>query len=421
MDISAPKGTHDILPPESGGWQRMEEILRSQASIYGYREVRTPVFEHTELFERGVGDTTDIVQKEMYTFQDKSDRSLTLRPEGTASCVRSYIEHGICNQAQPTKWYYLGPMFRYDRPQAGRYRQFHQFGCEAFGAKDPGVDAEVIALMVRMVRALGIRETELHLNTVGCHSCRPVYREKLVAFLTPKAGKLCDDCRNRYQKNPLRVLDCKNPGCQEALAGYPSMTDNLCGECTAHFEKVQELLSLYNIDFMLDDRLVRGLDYYTNTAFELHLPGIGAQSAVGGGGRYDGLIQEVGGPALPGIGFAMGLERLMLAAKAQNVQPDDSAVDVFVAVMGQECDQQAYRLLDTLRLAGIRTDRDYIGRSLKAQMKFADRLGARFVLMLGEAELQHHAVTVRDMKAQSQEMISLDGIAGEMRNRLGRE
>ncbi|MGE5371775.1 MAG: histidine--tRNA ligase [Solirubrobacterales bacterium] len=419
MEISAPKGTFDILPDTSYRWQALETVLGQLAERYGYREVRTPIFEHTELFKRGVGDTTDIVQKEMYTFLDKAERSLTLRPEGTAPAARAFLENGLHNQALPAKWYYMGPMFRYDNTQAGRYRQFHQFGLEAFGSADPAIDAEIVALMVRMVQSLGLTGTELHLNTVGCPSCRPQYRDTLVEFLTPRAAKLCSDCQHRYQANPLRVLDCKNESCQAALEGYPVLTDSVCPDCHAHFETVRDLLGLYGIAYRLNNRLVRGLDYYTKTAFELQLTGIGAQSAVGGGGRYDGLIETIGGPATPGIGFALGIDRLLLALENQSAgMAQPAAVDVFVIAAGERFVRNACQLLDRLRAAGIKSDKDYMGRSLKAQMKFADKTGARWVLILGEDEIRDGYITVRDMKQQAQEKITDDRIVAELRTRI---
>lgn len=419
MEIFAPKGTFDILPDTSYRWQALEAVLGQLAERYGYREVRTPIFEHTELFKRGVGDTTDIVQKEMYTFLDKAERSLTLRPEGTAPAARAFIENGLHNQALPAKWYYMGPMFRYDNTQAGRYRQFHQFGLEAFGSADPAIDAEIVALMVRMVQSLGLTGTELHLNTVGCPSCRPQYRDTLVEFLTPRAAKLCSDCQHRYQANPLRVLDCKNESCQAALEGYPVLTDSVCPDCHAHFETVRDLLGLYGIAYRLNNRLVRGLDYYTKTAFELQLTGIGAQSAVGGGGRYDGLIETIGGPATPGIGFALGIDRLLLALENQSAgMAQPAAVDVFVIAAGERFVRNACQLLDRLRAAGIKSDKDYMGRSLKAQMKFADKTGARWVLILGEDEIRDGFITVRDMKQQAQEKITDDRIVAELRTRI---
>lgn len=420
MEILGPRGTHDILPDESSLWHFIESNLRQIAELYGYSEVRLPIFEHTELFERGVGDSTDIVQKEMYTFDDRGNRSLTLRPEGTASCVRAFIEHKVYNQAQPTKWYYIGPMFRYDRPQAGRYRQFHQFGLEAFGTSDPNVDAEVIAILVRMVEKLGIKNAELHLNTVGCPDCRPLYRERLLQYLTPFAGELCDDCQQRLNKNPLRVLDCKTSHCREVVKEHPTLHSYLCERCGQHFEQVKNILADYKVDFVLDPQLVRGLDYYTKTAFELLLPDLGAQAAVGGGGRYDGLIEECGGPPTPGIGFAMGLERLMLAAKKQDSQVGNipSAMEVFVAVADKEYDRDACLLLDRIRQSGIKADKDYMDRSLKAQMKYAGKNGARLVAVIGEDEIRNDRYILRDMKAKEQQEVPTSQIIDRIKSIL---
>lgn len=420
MEISGPRGTHDILPDESALWYYIETNLRQMAELYGYSEVRLPIFEHTELFERGVGDSTDIVQKEMYTFEDRGKRSLTLRPEGTASCARAFIEHKVYNQAQPTKWYYIGPMFRYDRPQAGRYRQFHQFGVEAFGSQDPNVDAEVIAILVRIVEKLGIKNAELHLNTVGCPDCRPLYRERLLQYLTPFAGELCNDCQQRLNKNPLRVLDCKTTHCREVVKDHPTLHSYLCERCGQHFEQVKSMLSSYKVDFVLDSQLVRGLDYYTRTAFELLIPDLGAQAAVGGGGRYDGLIEECGGPPTPGIGFAMGLERLLLAARKQASQAwkIPPVMEVFVAVADKEYDRDACLLLDRIRQAGIKADKDYLDRSLKAQMKYAGKNEARLVVVIGEDEIKNDCYILRDMKAKEQQDVPSSQIIDRIKSIL---
>lgn len=420
MEISGPRGTHDILPDESPFWQIMEKNLRQMAELYGYSEVRLPIFEHTELFERGVGDSTDIVQKEMYTFMDRGDRSLTLRPEGTASCARAFIEHRVYNQAQPTKWFYIGPMFRYDRPQAGRYRQFHQFGLEVFGSRDPNVDAEVIALLVRMVQRLGIREARLHLNTVGCPDCRPLYRERMLQYMAPFAGELCNDCRQRMDKNPLRVLDCKNSRCREVVKDVPTINSYLCDRCGQHFEQVRSMLAAYKVDYVIDSRLVRGLDYYTNTAFELLVPDLGAQAAVGGGGRYDGLIEECGGPPTPGIGFAIGLERLLLAARKQDpgIWKRPPMMEVFVAVADREYDTQACLLLDRLRRSGIKADKDYMDRSLKAQMKYAGKSEARIVVVIGEEEIRNDSYVLRDMMHKEQQKVPSSQIVDRIKSIL---
>ncbi|NLB17815.1 MAG: histidine--tRNA ligase [Syntrophomonadaceae bacterium] len=420
MEILGPRGTRDILPEESYLWQKVETILHQVALQYGFSEVRLPVFEHTELFERGVGDTTDIVQKEMYTFTDRGQRSITLRPEGTAPSVRSFIEHKFYNKAQPTKWYYMGPMFRYDRPQAGRFRQFHQFGVEAFGTSDPDIDAEVIAILVRIVKTMGISQFQLHLNSVGCPDCRPLYRERLIQYLTPFESDLCADCIQRFHKNPLRILDCKSPKCQLAVKGHPVLSDYLCDRCGQHFEQVKSTLNLYGIDYELDPQLVRGLDYYTKTAFELLLPDLGAQAAIGGGGRYDGLIEECGGPPTPGIGFAIGLERLLSAALKQNSQAwqakSYSPIDVFVVAAEDEFIPDACVMLEGIRNSGIKADKDYLNRSLKAQMKFAGKTGARWVVVIGEEEKTSGYYILRDMKLHEQHQIPADQIVDEIKS-----
>ncbi|MBP1761351.1 MAG: histidyl-tRNA synthetase, partial [Firmicutes bacterium] len=384
---------------------------RRTAATFGYTEIRTPIFEHTELFERGVGDTTDIVSKEMYTFQDRSNRSLTLRPENTASCVRAFIEHSVAGGVLPVKWYYMGPMFRYDRPQAGRYRQFHQFGVEAFGSNNPAMDAEVITLVLEILANLGLHEYELHLNSVGCPQCREVYRQKLIEHIRPAKDKLCADCQSRFEKNPLRVLDCKVASCQEAIAGFPNMCDYLCSDCSEHYSRVRSILTEAGISYIHDNQLVRGLDYYTNTAFEIMIPIIGAQSSVAGGGRYNGLVKECGGPDMPGVGFAMGMERLLLAMNSQEAtMTDPKQLDVFLALLDEKYESRAMNMLSGLRRAGIRADRDYNQRSIKAQMKYADKMGARLVLLLGEDEFQRGVVTIRDMQTRQQSEVANDAL-----------
>ncbi len=421
MRIEAPRGTIDILPPDSFKWHYMENILTSVAEIYGYHEIRTPIFEHTELFERGVGETTDVVSKEMYTFTDKAGRSITLRPEATATCARALIEHGVYAGALPVKWYYMGPMFRYDRPQTARYRQFTQFGVEVFGSNSPYLDAEVIILLLDILKRLGLNEYELHLNSVGCPECRHIYRDKLIKHITSTREKLCQDCQVRYNKNPLRVLDCKIESCQNAIAGYPAIIDSLCEDCKIHYETVKQAITDNNIEYIHDDNLVRGLDYYTNTAFEIHIPGIGAQSAIGGGGRYNGLVEACGGPDVPGVGFALGLERILLALESKNVQlVEDSLTDVFIIVSDPENDHLARHLTSQLRSANIRTDKDYADRSMRAQMKHANRLGAKVTIIIGEDEIKNHYFTVRDMaKAEQSQVLSQD-IVNHIKNILGK-
>lgn len=403
MQVKAPRGTADILPVNTRKWQHIERVIKEQIEFFGYQEVRTPIFEHTELFLHGVGQGTDIVSKEMYTFNDRSERSLTLRPEGTASCVRAIIEHSVYGGVLPVKWYYTGAMFRYDRPQAGRYRQFHQVGVEAFGSNSPYLDAEIIILMVEILSALGLQAYELHLNSVGCPLCRQSYRQRLIEHIDPVKDKLCPDCQIRYLQNPLRVLDCKVVSCHEAIAGYPVIYDSLCLDCQEHYARVRTALEDNGVKYLHDDQLVRGLDYYTNTAFEIHIPGIGAQSAVGGGGRYNGLVQELGGPNLPGIGFALGMERLLLALDTLGIiGSTQSAIDVFIAVMNDQYESPALKILNQIRRAGIRADKDYTGRSGKAQMKYADRVGAKLVILIGDEEMAQGFLTLRNMQNKEQ-------------------
>ncbi|HBT48086.1 MAG TPA: histidine--tRNA ligase [Peptococcaceae bacterium] len=417
-----PRGTEDILPGASEKWQYLEEKARSLCRLYGYREIRTPIFEHTELFLRGVGETTDIVEKEMYTFLDRSERSLTLRPEGTAPVVRALLEHRLYGGVLPVKLFYLGPMFRYGRPQAGRLRQFHQFGVEVFGSRDPGVDAEVIALAMDFYRQVGVENTELRINSVGCPACRAAHREKLKAYLRPKLAELCPTCRNRFERNPLRIFDCKSEACQELLAAAPTITASLCPDCAEHFRRVLRYLDDLGLEYVLDEGLVRGLDYYTNTAFEITVPDIGAQSSIGGGGRYDGLVEACGGPPTPGIGFGLGLERILLALEAQGKDIEvTGGVDVLVVTAGSGLEGPAMDLLKTLREHGIAADKDYMGRSLKAQMKYAHRYPAGLAIILGEEELKARKVTVRDLLRGEQQEVAWEDIIPYCRRKKERE
>ncbi len=407
--MKAPRGTRDLLPGEIEKWQFIEQIAREVCEIYGFHEIRTPVFEHTELFLRGIGDATDIVQKEMYTFVDRGGRSITLRPEGTAAVVRSYLERNLDSQPQPVKLYYLGPMFRYDRPQAGRFRQFHQVGIEAFGSNDPAIDAEIIACAWDYFTRLGLAGLTVELNNVGCPDCRPSYTEALRRHYRPLQASLCDNCRARLEQNPLRLLDCKSSECQELGAGAPAITDYLCAACGSHFEKVQQYLRLLDIPFHLDPGLVRGLDYYTHTAFEVTIKGIGAQSSIAGGGRYNDLVASFGGPAVPAIGAAIGLERVLLALEHQGVElPIPKRGLVFVATAdarSEPLNQEALRLLMELRRSGYAAEKDYTGRSLKAQMRQAGRLGARWCVIIGPDELEEQKVLLRDMSQGTQESV----------------
>ena len=407
MLINGPRGTKDILPDTVAQWTYVENVIRDICARYGYREIRTPIFEHTELFLRGIGETTDVVEKEMYTFTDRGERSLTLRPENTASVVRSYLQNKLYAAEALVKLFYIGSMFRYDRPQAGRYREFHQFGIEALGEADAAVDAEIIVLAVEFLRALGLKELKLHLNSVGCPKCRPVYREKLQSFFRPHLAELCGDCRSRFERNPLRLLDCKHEHCHALAAGAPRITDCLCEECRTHFEAVQSYLTAVDVPFELDANLVRGLDYYTKTAFEVKYTPLGAQSAVAGGGRYDGLVEEVGGPPTPGIGFAVGLERVLLALEKQGLLPSEhDAVDVFVVALGDATKLSAFKLMQEVRAAKLSAAMDFAGRSMKAQMKQANKKNARFVAILGEDEVREGIVALKDMKTSEQKKVA---------------
>ncbi|WP_298587581.1 histidine--tRNA ligase [uncultured Selenomonas sp.] len=408
MLINGPRGTKDILPDTVAQWTHVEKVIRELCARYGYREIRTPIFEHTELFLRGIGETTDVVEKEMYTFTDRGERSLTLRPENTASVVRSYLQNKLYAADALVKLFYIGSMFRYDRPQAGRYREFHQFGVEALGEENPAVDAEIIVLAVEFLRALGLHELKLHLNSVGCPKCRPVYRERLQEFFRPHLEELCTDCRSRFERNPLRLLDCKNEHCHALAEDAPRITDCLCDECRVHFTEVQSYLTAAGIPFELDANLVRGLDYYTKTAFEVKYTPLGAQSAVAGGGRYDGLVEEVGGPPTPGIGFAVGLERVLLALEKQELLPEEpEAVDVFVVALGEAAQIPAFKLLHELRAAKLSAAMDFAGRSMKAQMKQANKKNARFVAILGEDEVKEASALLKDMKTSEQKKLAL--------------
>lgn len=411
--MQALKGTHDILPEEVYKWDYMEGVIRDVCARYGYKEIRTPIIEATELFQRGIGDTTDVVTKEMYTFTDRGNRSVTLRPENTASAVRAYLEHKMYGDQQVHKMFYIGSMFRYDRPQAGRYREFHQFGLEVLGASSPLADAEVIAMACEIFHKLGLRDLDLHLNSIGDKNCRPAYRQKLIEFFEGKKDQLCDDCRERLYKNPLRILDCKEEGCKKASVGAPEIMDYLCDDCHAKFEAVKHYLDGLGISYTVDPRLVRGLDYYTNTAFEIQYPPLGAQSAVCGGGRYDGLVEEIGGPSTPGIGFAIGLERLLLALEMQNLIPaPKSQKRVYIAALGEDAVAEGFKIQEELRGLGVLTDMDLQGRSLKGQMKQAGKLDSQFTVIIGSNELEKGAAAVKNMADGTQEDIPFAEVAG---------
>ncbi len=412
MEIKAPKGTRDLLPQESYKWQYIENKIREITRLFNYKEVRVPMFEHTELFQRGVGDTTDVVQKEMYTFLDKGERSITLRPEGTAGVARSFIENGLAAGPQPTKMYYLAlSVFRYENPQAGRLREHHQFGVEVFGGKDATADAEVINLAWTVLQNLGVHNLQLNINSIGCPECRPVYNAALVKYFGERSGELCKTCRERLHKNPLRILDCKEERCREIAAGAPVITDYLCDECSGHFSALQKYLRESGIEFKINPYIVRGLDYYTKTVFEIISSEIGAQGTVCGGGRYDGLLKELGGPEMPGVGFGMGMERLLMVMEgAGNVIPKPEPLRAFICTMGDQARNYGFGLLKALRQAGISADMDHSARSLKAQLKYANKLEARYAVVVGENELAEGIVKLRDMEQSSESDVALDKI-----------
>src|SRR3954465_9806830 len=412
MSIQIPRGTQDILPGEVEKWQLIEKNARELCDRFQYQEIRTPIFEHTELFTRGVGETTDVVQKEMYTFEDRGKRSLTLRPEGTASTVRSFVENKMYGDPnQPVKLYYMGPMFRYERPQAGRFRQFVQFGVEALGSKDPAIDAEVIALAMSIYKSLGLNKLRLIINSLGDKESRVAHRNALIQHFEPRIGEFCHDCQNRLAKNPMRILDCKQDRGYELMKNAPSILDYLNKESKAYFEKVQQYLKDLDISFVVDPNLVRGLDYYNHTAFEImsDAEGFGAITTLCGGGRYNGLTQEIGGPETPGIGFAFSIERFIAALKAEEVElPLHKGIDCYFVSLGEEAKDYTVRLLHKLRLAGFSAERDYLDRKIKAQMKAADRLNAKFVAILGEDELKENRINVKRMETGEQFEMNLE-------------
>ena len=416
MLTNAPRGTKDILPDTVGDWLYVEDNIRSLCRRFGYQEIRTPMFEHTELFQRGIGEGTDVVDKEMYTFTDRGDRSITLRPENTASAVRAYLQNKLYAENALTKLFYIGSMFRYDRPQAGRMREFHQFGVEAIGESNPAVDAEIILLAMKLLQGLGLNDLELYINSVGCPTCRAKYRTMLQDFFRDKLDDLCEDCRSRFDRAPMRILDCKKDAEKPYMKDAPKITDCLCDECSDHFQKLQKHLTKAGVKFELDPRLVRGLDYYTKTAFEVKYPPLGAQSAVAGGGRYDGLIEEMGGNPTPAVGFATGLERVLLALEKQGLLPDKNrSVDVYVVALGEAAQEEAFKLVMELRDAGFSAAVDYAGRSMKAQMKQANKLGAKFAAIMGDDELSEGVVMLRDMAGSEQEKVPVNELINKLK------
>ena len=411
--INALKGTRDCLPEQAYRWQYVEEAFREAARRFGFAEIRTPVIEYTELFARGIGDTTDVVEKQMYTFDDLGGRSITLRPEGTAGVCRAYLENKLYVGTKPLKLWYGISCFRNEKPQAGRLREFHQFGVEIFGSDDMLADAEVIAVADSFFRGLGITGLSLRINSIGCPACRPIYRKRLMDFLSGHLDRLCDTCKSRYSRNPMRILDCKSPACQEIAAGAPVMMDSLCGGCEADFAELKSSLDALGVEYGIDERIVRGLDYYTKTAFEFVSDSIGAQGAVCGGGRYDHLLKELGGEDVPGVGFGLGIERLLLALDASGAEiPQPAAPDVFVAYMGEAAKARALALLRELREKGASAVMDVCARNIKGQFKYADRTGARFAAVIGEDELLSGKATVKDMRTGEQTVCAFEDIAG---------
>ena len=408
MSITGIKGMNDILPGDIETWQHLEEQARKVFGAFGYREIRVPVAEKTELFSRSIGETTDIVEKEMYTFTDKGGTSMTLRPEGTAPVMRAFIQHKLHALDPVSKLYYIGPMFRHERPQKGRYRQFHQIGAEVIGIDDPKIDAQVLAMLSHYFMTTKIPDVSLQINSLGCPGCRPTYREALIDFIDQRLTCLCADCQRRYTSNPLRVLDCKVPGCKEVTIDAPAMLDNLCIGCEAHFTQVKNHLDALEVDYTVNPRMVRGLDYYTRTTFEMVTGSLGAQNAVAAGGRYDGLIRDLGGPELPGIGFAIGLERLALMLGEQSVQPPRP--ELFIATLGEAATNAGFSMLTRLQRRGIPVEMEYTGKSLKAQLRRADKIKARRVLIIGEDELQRGVSQLRYMDESRQEEVELDSL-----------
>ena len=409
--INIPKGTKDVLPSQSHKWQFIENTARSVAKIFNLKELRTPTFEHTELFLRGVGETTDVVNKEMYTFEDKGGRSITLKPEGTAGAARLFIENGLYSGALPLKTYYITPCFRYERPQAGRLREFHQFGIEIFGSPAPETDAEVIFAASTFLNKLGMKNTELRLNSIGCRDCRKAYNQALREYFKPNLDKMCATCRTRFDKNPLRMLDCKEENCKKITSGAPKILDYLCPDCAAHFEKVKTLLSAQGVRYTVDPEIVRGLDYYTKTVFEFVSTDIGAQGTVCGGGRYDNLLEELGAASLPAIGFAAGIERLILLMDNTGVQfPEPDRPEIYLAGMDEPSRELAFKLCGGLRAHGINAECDLMGRSVKAQFKYADKIGARYAAAIGANEAESGVVNIKEMSTGESSAVKINEI-----------
>jgi histidyl-tRNA synthetase len=418
MLTKAPRGTRDILPLEAYKWHYVEGVVRELCREFGFGEVRTPVFEHTELVLRGVGETTDIVQKEMYTFEDRGGRSLTLKPEGTAPAVRAFVEHSLYSEAQPTKMYYITPVFRYERPQAGRLREHHQFGIEVFGAKEASADAEVISVAMVFLERLGIKNLNVNINSLGCPICRQNYNNALQEYFRQNLETLCTTCQDRFVKNPLRILDCKNPECHKIGENAPVILDYICDDCKEHFEDLKQELEALKIPFVIDPYIVRGLDYYTRTVFEIISEDIGAKSTVCGGGRYDNLIEECGGPKLPAVGFGLGLERLLLTLEAKGIViPNPEAPILFIAALGEKAKLESAKIILNLRKEGIACTRDIMSRSLKAQMKYANNIKAKYSMVLGDNELNDNKAKLKNMETGEEEEIEVSNVLMEIMNR----
>ncbi|MBF0557527.1 MAG: histidine--tRNA ligase [Nitrospirae bacterium] len=406
---SALKGVQDIMPPDIFIWQRIESSARAILYNYGFREIRLPIIESTELFIRSIGETSDIVDKEMYTFPDKANRSITLRPEGTASAVRCYVEHNLNTLQSPQKFFYAGPMFRYERPQKGRFRQFYQIGVEAFGSAAPSQDAELIIMLKNLLEQIGLRELSFEINSIGCEACRPDYKNALLAFFGDKLGEFCPDCVRRYSVNPLRILDCKVERCIQLRQGAPAVTDFLCVDCRTHFDELLGILTLMGVRYALNPNLVRGLDYYTRTTFEVTSEHLGAQKAVAAGGRYDRLVKEFGGPDTPAIGFAIGMERL--AALLKEISPEQTpAPKAFIATLGKEAEKEGFKIAETLRAKGHWIEQNYGDATLKSQLRKADRINADIALIIGENELQEGKVQWKNLKTKEQGMIEINNV-----------
>lgn len=408
MISKAPRGTKDVIPAESWKWQYVEEEIRKVCKAYCYKEVRVPVFEHTEVFERGVGDTTDVVQKEMYTFTDKGGRSITLRPEGTSGTVRCFLENNLFADAQPTKMYYILSCYRYEKPQAGRMREFHQFGIESFGSDSSSIDAEVICVAMQLLKNLGLKNLKLYVNSIGCPECRKVYNEKLKEYFNGYKDELCETCLTRLDKNPMRIIDCKVPHCSEIGHAAPKILNEQCETCSAHYNKLTKYLDELGIEYEVDDTIVRGLDYYTTTVFEIKSEGL----VICGGGRYNGLVEELGGKPTPGVGFGMGMERLILALEKNDLFPKpEFDCSLYVANIGERADFEAQKLVTALRADGISCEKDLSGRSFKAQMKYADKIGVKYVLVLGDDEIDTGKAKLKNMSTGEQTDVELKDLS----------